>query len=571
MPPESNPPLSDGLELLSYIDFSDPLPEGFMLDRRGKLEMEDVQYLEHYLEEKYHIRSTIIDPKRRKSAPPDLPCPTSASFPGPWELLNIPAATLGIPVPSLPESRYLPRRFAFAWIKDHIPRFQTRHMAASGSRVPSSNIGQSLIVPILQRTGKGMFNVLRDLIVALLETFIMASEIFIRTKKYWKLPTQIIFAVLLLLQITACVHSYTHHAFLSSFCPKKLPIISPPLCRSWNEIQQYHPEKPVQLKDIMSPYETILKSNSTSLSYELPNFLRRWETIVRQFRAGLPESHFSLEDQSRLYDLFTAYIKHSNHTVVTAQHFHSHMSGTIRQHISDTTWLTRKLSKASDLNNMTILLDGPMAQGMGWLNAHYMLYLPAGIEPFKQSYSLVSEVTAIDLMKAHVGDMTKRIHVDIEMTTSLQTSLLELGGTSEEIETFAAKSQSDNDVQLNTGPIGVWGFLGYSLNGQTLPDYQIKQRQIWLEAKRPVFRECMTFHHLCASELEGAVLACNDVAEGLMYYGRAARYGSTAPEWIEEQARQMSAGVGALEFQLKNFKTEQMRFNKETFVVPALD
>ena len=112
---------------------------------------------------------------------------------------------------------------------------------------------------------------------------------------------------------------------------------------------------------------------------------------------------------------------------------------------------------------------------------------------------------------------------------------------------------------------GGWAFLSHRLTGQALTTVEVNQRAKWLEAKRPLFRDTMTFHHLAASELQGALLTCQFVAEQLVYYERASYYGITAADWIKEQARGLDIGVNSLVFQLKNFKVQQLRFNDEAF------
>ena len=165
---------------------------------------------------------------------------------------------------------------------------------------------------------------------------------------------------------------------------------------------------------------TILRSNETTMSYELPHFLRRWETTIRQFCAVLPESQSPPDEQQVFWDLFIEYIDTSDETVSYAQSFHVYILDTIRHYIGDTKSLTEKLDRIGfSQSNTMILLDRSLAQSMGWLNAHYMVYLPVGIEPFKRPYGYVAEMGALELLKSHVSSMSNRVYIDIDMITVL--------------------------------------------------------------------------------------------------------------------------------------------------------
>ncbi|KAL6715114.1 hypothetical protein ACLMJK_007376 [Lecanora helva] len=324
----------------------------------------------------------------------------------------------------------------------------------------------------------------------------------------------------------------------------------------------------------MSEYETILKSKESTLSYKLPHMLRRQETKVREFRAGLPESRFSSEDRQAFQDDFEQYIDKSNLTVFLAQKRHVHISGTLRKHVRGTKWLEQNLNDTLYRSHGRVLTDGVMATSMGWLNDRYLVHLPYGIEPFKLSPSYNDEIAALNLIKTHVSEMQNRVHVDIDLTSLLQTALLELSTISQGIEARAALIQRDNEDAAHAQAAalrgGVWWFLTYSLIGQALPDYQVGQRQKWLEAKRPVFRDSIKFFHDSfkiltgsASDLTGAKTSWNILATAITHHGQAARRGVSIRNWIVYITEQLGEGFKELESALEHFKVMQMRFNEE--------
>ena len=175
--------------------------------------------------------------------------------------------------------------------------------------------------------------------------------------------------------------------------------------------------------------------------------LRRWETTVRQFRAGLPESRFNYNDQNQFRDYFDQYIEKSNYTVFVAQQWHAHISGTVRQQISGTKRLGRRLNDTllPSTSTSRLLTNGPLAISMSWLSDRHLIYLPYGVEPFKLSPYHNYETSALELIKTYVSDMQNRVHIDIDLTTLLQTAMFELGSVSEGIEALAASIQTKNE------------------------------------------------------------------------------------------------------------------------------
>ncbi|KAI4190752.1 MAG: hypothetical protein LQ346_004864 [Caloplaca aetnensis] len=314
-------------------------------------------------------------------------------------------------------------------------------------------------------------------------------------------------------------------------------------------------------------FENILQNRQKSTSYELPYHVAAYEAKIRSFRSSLPESEYTQLDKERFHKKFTDLIEECHTAIPAAQIFHAHIVGTINHHVSDTKYIVKRLEHEGFLSSvpMPMPTDGLLVQNIIWLGAHRLLYLPGGIKPLLETSVQAHRLRGVSLMEDHVADMKRRIEEDIGLTLQLQASLRRMGLSSEKIAAHISKYKQSNtaDAYIRGSKPFLW--MREMVMGQGYEGYQIEQRGRWLETMGPVFDDSVTFVNLAAHELGAAYESCQSLLNRLSYEGRAAKYGTEAPEWIKEQAKELEVGIEDLEAQLKGFKLEQLRFNDRSF------
>ncbi|KAL8703852.1 MAG: hypothetical protein Q9201_002967 [Fulgogasparrea decipioides] len=390
---------------------------------------------------------------------------------------------------------------------------------------------------------------------------------FVLLQSLWSLvrwPVYGFFAVWMCLQISAMSYTYTSNAFLSNFCQNDLPLVRDWICSSWDKRVEPNQQNS-SIENLNQPFESIFHSSGKTMSYELPHHIVQYGTTVRSFRASLPKSGYSPDDQRFFRHKFTEFIDQSSSTVTDAQLFHTHMIGTINRHILGTKYVAQRVNNSRLLIPTTVPISGLLAQGIVWFGARHMLYLPAGIEPFQQASLQVYKVQAMMLLEEHVRMIGERLDEDIHRIVELQRALLGLGELSEEIATHIARCKYSNSKDANArGKKKLLWFREMAF-GQDYQDYEIDQRRKWLTIMDPVFHDATTFLNHAAHQFTVVRLSCQSLQERLADKAGAAEDGADVPEWVTQQVRELTVGMEELEDQLTAFKQEQLRFDRRVF------
>lgn len=165
-------------------------------------------------------------------------------------------------------------------------------------------------------------------------------------------PLLVITIGLFCLQVLAISYTATSTVFLSSFCQQELPTVRNWLCRSWDQRLNTLPQNP-SAANLNQPLKNILQSRERTISYVLPHHLARYEAKIRSFRASLPESKCTLDDQSFFREAFTGIIDECHASILAAQLFHAHIVGAMDTQISDTKYVVHRLDTGGFLSPYT--------------------------------------------------------------------------------------------------------------------------------------------------------------------------------------------------------------------------
>ncbi|KAG8532794.1 uncharacterized protein KY384_002672 [Bacidia gigantensis] len=542
--------------LADFIDGDDDLPEDWNTDRRGVLDTLDVPDLEKRLKEIYNVNFPSARVQRSYSAPPlgsnelafasELPN-DRLSFPG---LLPSDNETGGSndskTAGSDSSQRHIPRKMS-AWLGQITPRRIYNQLTGPQAPPPRQGImsraaGTQVARPLGEFLREGSVEIV-DFVgtVGKISSVILACAWFLIRH-----PLQLFVAVWAVTQGTALLYTFLYYTVMDNFCVLKLPLVRNYVCKNWDLEQENYSTTSVAPQELSNPFETILTSKESTMTYEMPLFLRRWGSTMAVYRASLPESQLPQSYVDAFNASFTQYIEINEKTVKQTQGFADSILYIIPEHVRATKELVPQLDGTGITSTaVSTHQNGPLARFMALARSTYL--------------------DAITLMKDHVEKVSKAIIKLSDMITSLQTSLGALGVISERIETLGSEvAQSDKRLnqQLRGKP---WKWIGYQLSGDVLSGWEIDERGRWMEPKRKIFRDSMRWLRDAQSELDTALIACNNLKTRLTEESARSRRGGSVPEWLKKQALILTEGVDDLETKLKNFHTEQMRFTDELF------
>ena len=238
------------------------------------------------------------------------------------------------------------------------------------------------------------------------------------------------------------------------------------------------------------------------------------------------------------------------------------MMDTITDHKFTTQRVLQKLSDGHPRENVTIHMNGPLAQSMEVLNTYGMVDLPMGLQPSQKNILQQSALDAVGLMDRHVVEIVGRLEKDILMIHTLRQSLNDLVATSKDMKTHTAQLLPDNRRALVAFQPQWWELWRHtSLN--RLDIHAIEQQVSWLEALQDtigLMSEKLLFR---ADDFQSAIHSCNKFQEHLIREREAARFGWRVFDWIDRQAANLEGSSEDLQFDLQKFREERRRFYKE--------
>lgn len=536
----SSSPSSKEQPLISYIAARDSIPERWNSRKRARYSAGDARDLQLYLERYYDIVRPSVASRRTVSVPP-MTQPFRRTYLG-----------------SSKTSSRQAWSYCHGMLESAVNFARSAHTITRYIRRYGTFVLRSLLVANVVPAHLVVLRLLRDLLAY---SWSLIRKIFSVLKK----PLAIVLVALVVMNMFATAYTLTRNSFLDTFCPEKVPFARDMLCRGWDELHFGRDTINPEQRNPNMPFAAYLKDDTSSLSYELPHYLNQLESTIRAFRANLPGSEYSTSNQQELNRQFSEYINQSETTFRLAQEFYSHIMGTIRMHVSDTTWMVQKLNNTSFFSNVTLLIDGPLSQSMAFFESYGMVYLIGGVEPFKQNVLQSTIVQAVQLMQDYVGLLSDRLLDDIKSITALQTSLIDLATSSEVVQRYISQCTAGNNRKCVNQYSTAWAHMAKHLLSQTFTDYQIEQRCQWLDSMRPVFEVAIKHLHEMTSKFQTARSSCLHIGERLKLEGRAARYGWEPSEWTVEQGKEMCDGVDELQFQLTNFHNKKTRFHEDAF------
>ena len=422
--------------LTSHIEATDALPVDWNSFKRKKLSEGDITDLQNRLELDHNVRQRRVEPRRPSELDP------STLIDADLQRRHNTDSNLARLVKNLHSSTLL--QDPLRWTQD----------------TPKAESWQRRIVDQISSFTHWLGNLASALFVALLRFLYDCTRTFGQTwKMCWPIlrwPLVFLVTFLIALNATAFAYTVTHEAFLSNFCVKELPLVRNWMCSAWDKRLQ--PGSVEETGSFLDPLGGILDRNGSTSSYVLPHILARYQSIVRSFKVNLPVSQFSATDQQYLREQFTQFINQSDVTIQSSQDFHAHIMGTIDRVVSNTPYYIDKISEYNPtsfpLNEKTLEItfeaDDSLSKSMAWFNSHYMVFLPAGLEPFRQRVVRIPYAESVYGLQKHIAAMRDRLTIGIDMALTLQNKMKEQRWIGEKIEERVALSRSENNVEVRT-------------------------------------------------------------------------------------------------------------------------
>ena len=564
--------------LTSLIEATDTLPVDWNLFKRKRLSEGDVADLQDCLELSHNVRQ--IEPRRPSELDPstlidaDLQRPSTGliqnihpSESDPSTLIDAdlqrPLSRPGLVKNIHPSSLH---QIPLRWIKATVrPLSAILNSWRRQRRVADQT---SSFTRCLSSLASGLVTIILRFLSDCIDT----------CRQSWKMcwpilrwPLVFLVTFLVALNTIALAYTVTHEAFLSNFCVKELPLVRDWMCAVWD--RRLQTENSVGgTGRFTDPLEAFLLRNSTSSSYVLPHILGRYETIVRSFKVNLPVSQFTTLDQDYLREQFTEFIDQSSVTIASSQEFHSHIMGTISRAVSNTQYYIDQISEhnltSSPLHNektfeISFETDDSLSKSMAWFNSHYLVVLPAGLEPFRQRVVRVPYAESVWSLQKHLAFIADRLTVDIDMAITLKAQMQDQREIGQRIEERVALSRSINNVKL--AQRSSWRFLIEHLLWKPLVSYQIEQRAQWLEFMAKVFDEYRSFLDSAIIDMETARRECNSFSTRLLEEVEQVTSGWAMTDWATHEISILKEGADNLKNLLKDFQLAQGRFYSAQF------
>lgn len=366
-----------------------------------------------------------------------------------------------------------------------------------------------------------------------------------------KWPIIATIVMLAVLQILALGYTWTSQTFLSNFCDNELPFLRDWVCSEWDRVQAERLEIPQESSK--EPLEFLLNSD---VPWALPYHMTDYETKMRKLRINVRASTLEAHDKTEFTTHFEQYLTLSQPVIDEVQNFFAHMKGTHMRATANTKSLVEELGQI-DLTvavNMSGL-DSPLGSAMGWLGDRHMIYLPNGIEPFRE-LRVHPHVYVVERMQDHLSEISKRVDAEQLMVEYLQSRLRELANIANNLRDKAESSHRKEQTALVARGDGILQQFKDSILGQSIETYQGRERRSMLTDMKPVLEAAENYLRQKAFALSLSKEACKSTQERLEVEKRNMLINKreSPSHWLQERLKVLDIESKHMEQELDRWK-----------------
>ena len=368
-----------------------------------------------------------------------------------------------------------------------------------------------------------------------------------------KWPVLVAVGVLIILQLLALGYTFVSQAYLNTFCTKNLPYIRDWMCSEWDQLQIDR-----SIAANKTPIEPMILMPGENIPWELPLYMTMWETSFRDIRINLEGSELQEGDKIFFRHNANAYLNLSETTIENVQILFNHMTITARRAVIDTEVMLQDLDGFESGQNLPSdppePIDDLLTIGMGWLAEHRLVYLPVGVEPFREvRYSHDPQLYAISLMQEHTNGILGRLEEELLMTTQVRGDLKMLAKTADGSRgRMMMRYNEEKKAKVVRGD-QFWRWVVTKFWGTSIDRYASDQRMALLESMDPVYRNASDYLVVKEKALHNIRHACETVHERLKLERYDVLRGKGVSVWLAERVRVLQEGKEVLEEELKGW------------------
>ena len=372
-----------------------------------------------------------------------------------------------------------------------------------------------------------------------------------------KYPMLVTVAFLILLQILALGYTFLSRAYLNSFCTKNLPYVRDWMCSEWDQMQNK------QMLDVNHPFtKPVVLMHGTNIPWELPLYMTMWEVSFRDIRVNLKGSKLQESDKVFFREKINAYLELSEPTIEEVQAMFNHISDTAERTIDNTELMLQNLEgllpDQSLLNGPPGPSDDLLTIGMGWLADHKLVYLPVGVEPFREfRYVYNPQLQAVLLMKAHTYSIRQRLLEEIALVRKLQLPFAALARIADQSRERMMMRYSEEKKAKVVRSDQFWRWVVDRIWGTLVDKYVSDQRMTLLESMGPVYRNASEYLVFKDKALNSVSHACEKFHERLSLEEDRVHQGQSISDWFKEQIRVSEAGKKRLQAELGRWSIQK--------------
>ena len=332
-----------------------------------------------------------------------------------------------------------------------------------------------------------------------------------------KYPMLVTVAFLILLQLLALGYTFLSRAYLNSFCTKSLPYVRDWMCSEWDQMQNK------QMHDVQHPFtEPVVLMHGTHIPWELPLYMTMWEVSFRDIRVNLGGSELQDSDKVFFREKINAYLELSEPTIEEVQTMFNHIADTAERTVDNTELMLQNLEGLGLIPDQGLLSGPPgpsddlLTIGMGWLADHKLVYLPVGVEPFREfRYVYNPQLQAVLLMKAHTYSIQERLLEEIALVRKLQPPFATLARIADQSrERIMMRYSEEKKAKVVRGD-QFWRWVVDRIWGTSVDRYVSNQRMTLLESMGPVYRNASEYLVFKDKALNSVRHACENLHERL--------------------------------------------------------
>lgn len=310
--------------------------------------------------------------------------------------------------------------------------------------------------------------------------------------------------------------------------------------------------------------EPVVLMHGTNIPWELPIRMTMSEVSFRDIRVSIAGSELQEADKVFFREQAEKYLERSPVAIENVQVFFNHILGTARRTVADTRYLLSDLEELNSTISLPLGIskessDDLLTTSMEWLASHGLVYLPVGVEPFREFSAHDPQLHAISLMEKHTSRIDQRLVEELAMVEDLKSRFRELADIADEArERLTERYAEEKRAKIaRGGGDHVWRWSIAKIWGTSMDQYLSDQRLTFLQSMGPTYRNISEYLVIQAKGLNSIRNACGTVQDRLKENRWNLQRGKGVSLWLVKRYRVLEEAKEILDQELKGWATEK--------------